>query len=109
MRPTQCVGELYLTVAESLATLPINNDKNNYFMAISNCGKRKRSSQIFHEISGVFQQDFNVTKNSVVLEPKTEQFSRTWGFQAKAKDLTFEAMDFKMCPRGQERPRELHL
>ena len=27
---------------------------------------------------------------------------RTWGFEAKAKD-------FKMCPRGQGRPRGLHL
>ena len=27
MRPTQCVGELYLTVADSLAPLP--NDSNN--------------------------------------------------------------------------------
>ena len=35
------------------------------------------------------------------------------GLEAKAKDLTFEAKDFKICPRGrprgQERPRGLHL
>ena len=33
------------------------------------------------------------------------------GLEAKAKDLTFEAKakDFKMCPRGQGRPRGLHL
>ena len=45
-------------------------------------------------------QNFNNSKNSAVLEPKTEQFSRTWGFEAK--DLTFEAKakDFKMCPWG---------
>ena len=75
----------------------------------SNCGKQKRSLQIFHKVSGVFQQDFNGTKNTAVLEPKTWQFSRTWGF--KAKDLTFEAKakDFKMCPWGQWRPRGLHL
>ena len=62
-------------------------------------------------------QNFNIPKNSAVLEPRTGQFSRTWGLEAKAKDLTFEAKakakDFKMCPRGrprgQGRPRGLHL
>ena len=64
--------------------------------------KQKRCSQIFREVFGVFQRNFNCSKNSAVLEPRTRQFSRTWGFEAKAKD-------FKMCPRGQGRPRELHL
>ena len=50
-------------------------------------------------------QNFNNSKNTAVLEPKTEQFSRAWGFQAK--DLTFEAKSIKMCPRG--RQRGLHL
>ena len=68
----------------------------------SNWGKQKRSSQIFREVSGVFQRNFNGSKNSAVLEPRTGQFSRTWGFEAKAKD-------FKMCPRGQGRPRGLYL
>ena len=82
-------------------------------------GKQKRCSQIFCEVAGVFQRNFNCSKNSAVLEPRTGQFSRTWGFEAKAKakDLTFEAKakakDFKMCPRGrprgQGRPRGLHL
>ena len=47
-------------------------------------------------------RNFNYSKNSAVLEPRTGQFSRTWGLEAKAKDLTFEAKakDFKMCPRG---------
>ena len=47
-------------------------------------------------------QNFNNSKNSAVLEPRTGQFSSTWGLEAKAKDLTFEAKakDFKMCPRG---------
>ena len=77
--------------------------------------KQKRCSQIFCEVSGVFQRNFNCSKNTAVLEPRTGQFSRTWGFEAKAKDLTFEAKakDFKMCPcgrsRGQGRPRGLHL
>ena len=35
------------------------------------------------------------------------------GLEAKAKDLTFEAKNFKMCPRGhprgQGRPRGLNL
>ena len=38
-------------------------------------------------------QNFNNSKYSAVLEPRTGQFSRTWGLEAKAKD-------FKMCPRG---------
>ena len=64
-------------------------------------------------------QNFSFPKNSAVLEPRTGQFSRTWGLEAKAKakDLTFEAKakakDFKICPRGrprgQGRPRGLHL
>ena len=58
-------------------------------------------------------QNFNNLKNTAVLEPRTGQFSRTWSLKAKAKDLTFEAKtkakDFKMCPRGQRRPRGLHL
>ena len=101
-RPTQCVSELHLTVADSLAPLPINNNNNKIFQAISNCGKQKRSTQIFRELSGVFQQDFKGTKISAVLEPRTGQFSRIWGFEAKAKD-------FKMRPRGQRRPRGFHL
>ena len=74
--------------------------------------KKKRSSQKFFKRSphkNVFQknfssasQNFNNSKNSAVLKPRTGQFSRTWGLEAKAKD-------FKMCPRGQERPRGLHL
>ena len=45
-------------------------------------------------------QNFNNSKNSAVLEPRTSQFSRTWGLEAK---------NFKMFPRGQGRPRGLHL
>ena len=47
---------------------------------------KKRYSTIF---SGNLQ-NFNNSKNSAVLEPKTGQFSKTWGFKAKAKSLTFE-------------------
>ena len=49
-----------------------------------------------------FPTKFQRFKNSAVLAPRTGQFSRTWGFEAKAKD-------FKMCPLGQGRPRVLHL
>ena len=31
LRPTQCVGELYLTVADSLAPQPVNDNNNNTF------------------------------------------------------------------------------
>ena len=54
MRPTQCVGGLYLTVADSLAPLPINNNSKNIFQAISNGRKQKMSSQVFRKVSGVF-------------------------------------------------------
>ena len=37
----------------------------------SNKGKEKRCSQIFREVSGVFQRNFNCSKNSAVLEPRT--------------------------------------
>ena len=40
-----------------------------------------------------FPTKFQRFENSAVLELRTGQFSRTWGFEAKAKD-------FKMCPRG---------
>ena len=52
-------------------------------------------------------------KKSAILEPRTGQFSRTWGFDAKtkAKAWSFEAKakDFKISPRGQGRPWGLHL
>ena len=51
--------------------------KKIFFQAISNQGKQKRSLQIFREVSGVFQQNFNGSKNSALLEPRTGQFSRT--------------------------------
>ena len=61
--------------------------------------KQKRSSRkIFRRSQKFFSgeiQNFNNSKNSAVLEPRTRQFSSTWGFEAKAKDLTFEAKDLK--------------
>ena len=95
------------------------------FQAISKKKKKKKKkvfTKIFQAIStkkrfpnnfSTTPQNFNFPKNSAVLEPRTGQFSRTWGLEAKAKDLTFEAKakakDFKICPRGQGRPRGLHL
>ena len=82
------------------------------FLAIS---KKKVFTKIFQAIStkerfpknfSSAPQNFHNSKNSAVLEPRTGQFSRTVGLEAKAKD-------FKMChrgrPRGQGRPRGLHL
>ena len=64
--------------------------------------KKKVFTKIFQAIStkkrflknfSSAPQNFNNSKNSAVLEPRTGQFSRTWGLEAKAKD-------FKICPRG---------
>ena len=79
--------------------------------------KKKVFTKIFQAIStkkrfpknfSTAPQNFNFPKNSAVLEPRTGQFSRTCGLEAKAK-----AKDFKICPRGrprgQGRPRGLHL
>ena len=56
---------------------------------------------------------FNLSKNNAVLEPSTGHFRGVVRFEAKAKDLRFETKGFKMCsrgrPRGQGRPRGLHL
>ena len=43
---------------------------------------------------------FHKSKNSAVLEPRTRHFREIVVFEAKAKDLSFEAKDFKMCPQG---------
>ena len=71
------------------------------------CSPKKRSSEKFFRQSPektVFSinfsgapQTFNNSKHSAVLKPRTGQFSRTWGFEAK--DLIFEAKDFKMWLR----------
>ena len=79
------------------------------FQAISKKKKKKVFTKIFQAIStkkrfpknfSSATQNFNIPKNRAVLEPRTGQFSRTWGLEAKAKDLTFEAKakDFKICP-----------
>ena len=64
------------------------------------CFKRSPQKYVFQKSFSSAPQNFNDSNNSAVLEPRTGQFSRTWGLEAK--DLTFEAKakDFKMCPRG---------
>ena len=63
---------------------------------------KKKKKKRFPKNFSSAPQNFNNSKNSAVLEPRTGQFSRIWDLEAKAKDLTFEAKakDFKMCPRG---------
>ena len=99
-------------------------DQGHKAQVLSKKKKKKVFTKIFQAIStkkrfpknfSTAPQNFNFPKNSAVLEPRTGQFSRTWGLEAK--DLTFEAKakakDFKICPRGrprgQGRPRGLHL
>ena len=71
--------------------------------------KKKVFTKIFQAIStkkrfpknfSSAPQNFNNSKNSAVLEPRTGQFSRTW-------DL--EDLRPRGRPRGQGRPRGLHL
>ena len=76
-----------------------------FFQAFSN---KKRLLKFFFQ---AIYKISTIQKKNAVLEPRTGQFLRTWGFEAK--DLTFEAKDFKMCPlghpRGQGRSRGLHF
>ena len=71
--------------------------------------QKKKAKKVFANFPRGFWRfptKFVDSKNSAVLEPRTDQFLRTWGFEAKPKDL-------KMCPggrpRGQERPPGLHF
>ena len=48
----------------------------NFFSAIS-----KKNGLEKHFLADL--QNFNHSKNSAVLEPRTGRFSRTWGFEAK--------------------------
>ena len=97
------------TQTQVLTPPPKKKAFTKIFQAISK--KKKVFTKIFQAIfmKNCFPKNFssapqnsNNSKNSAVLEPRTVQFSRTSGLEAKAKDLTFEAKakDFKMCPRG---------
>ena len=83
--------------------------------------QKKRLSQKFFKRSpqkNVFQKIFQalhkiLTIQKIVLSSSRGQ-ANFRGLEAlEAKDLTFEAKDFKMCsrgcPRGQGRPRGLYL
>ena len=72
----------------------------NFVQAISKRGKQKRSFQFFRKVSGVLQQNFNDSKKSALLELRTGQFSRNWGFEAK---------DFKMFLWGRSWGHHLWL
>ena len=60
-----------------------------FFQAIP----KKRSSQIFRKVSGVFPRNFYDSKNSAVFDREQGNFRTFVGFEAKAKD-------FKIRPRG---------
>ena len=85
------------------------------FQAISK-KKKKRSSQKFFKRSpqkNVFQTIFQALHKISTIQKLVLSSSRGQAnFRGlEAKDLTFEAKakGFKMCPRGQGRPRGLHL
>ena len=85
----------------------------------------RTQTQVFSKKKGLQRIFFRRSPNKKRLEKnfqpiykiltiqKIAQFSRTSGFEAKAKDLTFKATakvkDFKMCSRGPGHPRGLHL
>ena len=78
--------------------------------------KKKRSSQKFFKRFpqiNVFQKIFQALHKILTIQKLVLSSSRGQAnFRGlEAKDLTFEAKakDFKMCPRGQGRPRGLHL
>ena len=75
--------------------------------------KKKVFTKIFQAISTKkrFPKNFSSTpqnfNNSKIVLSSSRGQANFRGLEAK--DLTFEAKDFKMCPRGQGRPRGLHL
>ena len=86
------------------------------FQAISKKKKKKRSSQKFFKrspLKNVFQTIFQALHKILTFQKLVLSSSRGQAnFRGlEAKDLTFEAKakDFKLCPRGQGRPRGLHL
>ena len=80
-----------------------------FFRRSPNKKKKKRSSQKFFKrspLKNVFQKIFQALHKILTYQKIVLSSSR-----GQAKGLTFEAKakDFKMCPRGQGRPRGLHL
>ena len=67
---------------------------------------KKRSSQISRKVSGVFIKNFNNSKSSAVLEPRTGQFSRTWGLETKTKNFDLRGQGLQnvsLTPRASSR------
>ena len=62
---------------------------------------KKRSPQIFREVSGVYQQNFISLKNIAVLEPRTGQFSKTLGFEGQDQGQGLQ----NVSSRTSSRPR----
>ena len=90
----------------SLVKFQLGGGRPAWLSLCSNCGKQKRYLQTFREVSGVFQQNFNGSKNSAVLEPRTGQFSRTWGFEAKDLRLRGQGQGLEnVSSRTSSRPR----
>ena len=90
-------------------------DQGHKAQVLSKKKKKRSSRKIFKRspLKNVFQKIFQalhkiLTFQKIVLSSSRGQ-TNFRGLEAKAKDLTFEAKDFKMCPRGQGRPRGLHL
>ena len=95
MGPMQCVGGLYLTVADSLAPLSINNNNKSIFPMVENKNcLRKLSTRflVFSTVQKIVLSSSRGQNNFRGLEGSRPR-PRTCGFKAKAKDL-------KMCPRG---------
>ena len=91
----ECLRPKPLTMDTSGSAL----QKKKVFTKIFQATSKKKKKGLHKNFSGnlhkkTFSKNcFKRSKNSAVLEPRTGQFSRTWGLEAKAKD-------FKMCPRG---------
>ena len=118
--PINCTGYQCLPtfhIRNAIFRLQRSRKTSQKFFRRSPKKKKKKKKKVFTKIFQAIStkkrfpknfssapQNFNIPKNRAVLEPRTGQFSRTWGLEAKAKakDLTFEAKakDFKICPRG---------
>ena len=73
--------------AKDTSASALQKEKKVFTKICQAISTKKRFSKNFSSAP----QNFNNSKNSAVLEPRTDQFSRTRGFEAKPKN-------FKMCP-----------
>ena len=81
------------------------------FPEISSVFQEKMSSKIFSEALWHSSRQKEIGHDLSPLEPRTGDFLGLAGFEAPAKNLTFEAkaMDFNLCLPGQTRLPGLHL